>query len=205
MPNKRCPRIQYNEGDCFAFPLEGGGYARGIIARMNGKGKILAYYFLPRFDTLEKVVFENDLQAINAFYVGFSGDPGLRYQSWSVIGRVQPWDRKNWPMPVFGLVNTLSINGKEFTTSQFRCYDEKTLQWVKTETVSVELASKLPRDGSAQNGWIESVMSKIITDIENGICPRSSYYRPLDFMFQVIKELSLSNIFETPEKQKTFL
>ncbi len=39
--------LNYSEGDCISIPLREGGYARGVVARMNGSGIIFGYFFGP--------------------------------------------------------------------------------------------------------------------------------------------------------------
>lgn len=40
--------LTYPEGDCFAIPLRGGGYAAGVLARVNPKAALLGYCLRPR-------------------------------------------------------------------------------------------------------------------------------------------------------------
>jgi hypothetical protein len=43
-------KINYREGDWFAVPLRDGGYAVGLVARMDNRGGVLGYFFGPRRD-----------------------------------------------------------------------------------------------------------------------------------------------------------
>lgn len=40
----------YREGSRFAVPLRQGGYAVGLVARVNPRGVLLGYFFGPRHD-----------------------------------------------------------------------------------------------------------------------------------------------------------
>lgn len=43
-------KLPYSEGDVFAVALRDGGYGTGVVARMDGKGSVLGYFFGRRYD-----------------------------------------------------------------------------------------------------------------------------------------------------------
>ena len=43
---------RYEEGDWFAVPLQNGGYSLGLVARADGEGGVLGYFFGPRREQL---------------------------------------------------------------------------------------------------------------------------------------------------------
>jgi hypothetical protein len=48
-------KLPDSEGDGFAVPLRDGGYAIGVVARMDRKGSVLGYFFGPRYDEPPKL------------------------------------------------------------------------------------------------------------------------------------------------------
>lgn len=45
-------KLNYKEGDWFAVPLGGAGYALGLVARVGRRGVTFGYFFGPRRVTL---------------------------------------------------------------------------------------------------------------------------------------------------------
>lgn len=93
---------KYPESTVFAVPLEGGGYALGLVARRAPRGRILfGYFFGPRLSSVPKL---NEVPHLNQFHAIDKcqfGDLGLFEGSWPVIGQLKPWNREDWPMPLF--------------------------------------------------------------------------------------------------------
>ena len=94
---QRRPRlkINYQEGDWFGVPLEGGGYAVGVLARFR-KGpygsNLFGYFFGPRrraLPSLEELKRLTPDDAINACHFGHLG---LVQNEWPIIGRNEPWE-----------------------------------------------------------------------------------------------------------------
>jgi hypothetical protein len=155
--------INYTEGDCFIFPLRDGGFARGIVVRMDTLGGILGYFYGPILQTSEEAKITNDLIPANAIYVHFCGDLGLvddKY-AWHVIGKIPDWSRKNWSMPIFGSVDLLRPSRGEI-----RIYDEDTLQLLRIKVVTASEAKQYPEDGVGGCGFIEKQVSKILHRLE---------------------------------------
>jgi hypothetical protein len=98
--------LPYREGDWFAVPLPGGGYAVGLVARASRIGKILlGYFFGPRRDEVPALSELLELQAGDAVLVDLFGDLSLYNREWPLLGSTPQWDRTRWPMPVFGEVD----------------------------------------------------------------------------------------------------
>jgi len=164
-PKKRY-KANYSEGDCFVFPLRDGGFARGVIARHDLAhdrpiGKLLGYFFPPIYNTLSEAVISEDLKQENAIYISLFSDGGLIKGDWKIIGKIEPWTREEWPLPIFGTVLELINKG------ELRRYDEETLDtsselWTR---VSIDEALKYPKDGFAGHGFIEIVISKKLHNI----------------------------------------
>lgn len=162
--NKKKYKINYSEGDCFLFPLTDGGFARGIVCRMDKQGGLLGYFYGPLLKSESEAVISEDLKPENAVYIHMCGDLGLvdEKYGWKVIGSIPGWKKEDWPMPVFGSVDTLRNRG------EMRFFDENTLQWLhqKTIFITVEEAKKLPGSGLGGCGFIEKQVSKILRERE---------------------------------------
>lgn len=92
--------LPYAEGFRFLVPLKGGGYARGVIARMApGGGTLLGYFFGPRV-TKEAACFDKVKPEDAILRVRF-GDLDLVRNKWPVFGSLDVWDRSEWPIPEF--------------------------------------------------------------------------------------------------------
>src|ERR1051326_1156729 len=95
---KEKSKIQHEEGTVFAVPLRSNGYVRGVIARLNERGLLFAYFFGPKLLSLDHFALA-DLSPDRAILIGKCGDLGLLEGKWPVIGRIVPWKRALWPMP----------------------------------------------------------------------------------------------------------
>lgn len=92
--------IKYSEGDAFAVPLRGGGFARGVVTRVSKQGKILiGYFFGPKLNELPGEC--DSLSPIDAVKIFRCGDLGLISGEWPLIGKISDWDRSLWPSPQF--------------------------------------------------------------------------------------------------------
>ena len=147
-------KINYSEGDCLAVPLRSGGYARGIIARMDGKGGVLGYFFGPMFRSLEKIKDCSDLKADKAILVGRCGDLGLLNGEWKVIDRLSNWNKSEWPMPPF-----IRVDESE-SRAWLSYYDENDFSFIKEERVSPELVNAYPYDRDMGYGAVELRLTK---------------------------------------------
>lgn len=149
-------RIAYAEGQCFMLPLRGGGFARGVVARMDGRGRVLGYFFGPNLSSETDAWVTGDLRAQNTVLVRMFGDLGLLKGEWRVIGNVVPWRRDEWPLPPF--CYTYDDTG-EFV---LRYYDDQTLDFSCEEKVPEEVAKRYPRDGLSGYGAIEIHLAKLL-------------------------------------------
>jgi Immunity protein 26 len=137
MPRRKLP---YKEGDWFCVPLESGGYGLGIVARTNGRGCILGYFFGPR---RAEVPSEGDAMGLTcgeAVLVAVVGDLGILERKWSIVWSPGVWDREQWPVPAFGKVDEAEAKG-------WRIEYSDALQAVRSIRVSLDEARRLPADG----------------------------------------------------------
>jgi len=152
---KKSDPLPYREGDWFAVPLRGGGYALGIAARLNGEGKVLGYFFGPKREEIPVLADAVSLSPEQAIHVRFFGDLGLLDGTWPILGRLDTWQRSVWRMPAFGRYFP------ELKTPPFRIeYEDDTLRQIGETKITPEECQKLPRDGSSGFGAIEITLTK---------------------------------------------
>jgi hypothetical protein len=156
-------KTSYREGDWFAIPLRDRGYARGVVARMNGVGGILGYFFGPRLDSLPNDLSSGELTASRAVYVSICSDMGLQDRTWPVLGRIEPWDRTAWPLPLFGSV---AVDGSIAWCTE---YADDLDTMVRHTEIPVEEAQRLPRDGSDGSGAVEIILTRLLSSFEQSI------------------------------------
>ncbi len=149
-------KLSYAEGDWVAVPLRSGGYAVGLVARADGRGGAVGYFFGPRLKTPPSPGSLDRLRPGDAILIEIFGDLGLMEGEWPVIGPHSKWIREHWPLPAFGRID-------EFAGTALRIeYDEVTLEEVGNKPISVQEASQLPRDGLAGSGDVEIRLTKMI-------------------------------------------
>ena len=155
MPKKK---LNYTEGTCFLVPLRKGGYARGVVARMNGKGKVFGYFWGPKFDKAEDGVVDVTLTAQSAIFVGKFGDLGFLKEEWPIIGKIEPWIRTDWPLP------PLLRTDERAQIGFISYYDDNNLRCLREEKVKLgEVdASKFPEDSLLGYGAVEIHLAKLL-------------------------------------------
>jgi len=135
-------KLPYKEGDWFAVPLTGGGYGSGLIARSPKRGKVLlGYFFGPRRSELPDIADLLRLTPEQAVLVEQFGDLSLIRKEWPILGSTPDWDRRRWPMPVFGSVEELTGVGWRIEYP-----DEDPSARPRRTPVSPEEARRLPED-----------------------------------------------------------
>lgn len=145
----------YKEGDWFAVPLEGGGHALGLIARMRGSG-IFGYFFGRRYSKLPTLADAASLTPSDAIQRLIFGDLDLLEGRWAVLGSLPDWDRQAWSMPSF--VHKDVLSGRLY----IRTYDENSLRLLSERHAAVdEDAASLPEDGSFGAGAVTNRLSRL--------------------------------------------
>src|ERR1700729_2790067 len=94
-------KVKYREGDWFAVPLLDGGFGVGVIARANPKAALLGYFFGPVRSAVPTLNDVADLKPADAVLIRKFGHLGIVQGRWPLIGRIDGWDRREWPTPVF--------------------------------------------------------------------------------------------------------
>jgi hypothetical protein len=153
-------RKNYREGDWFAIPLRGGGFAAGIVARsMPDDGGInLGYFFGPSRDDVPHLSELAPLKPSDAVLVRRFGDLGLIEGSWPVIGRTAEWDRSLWPIPRFGRFEGLTNRAFEVIYE-----DNDPSMAIREILTGKDKIFSLPVDRLSGSGAIEIVLTHRLT------------------------------------------
>jgi hypothetical protein len=147
-------KTSFREGDWFAVPLSEGGYAVGVVARANTAGVLFGYFFGPRRDAVPSLTDVQGLAPEDAVLVGKFGYLGLRERKWPILGRLETWNRRDWPMPAF--VRYEELSGRSFKV----IYDENDPnRLVREEQIPPGAAEQGPQDGLMGAGFVEEVLS----------------------------------------------
>lgn len=155
-------KIKYKKGSCIAVPLRGGGFARGIIARMDGKGGIFGYFFGPKYSSYQDILSCSNLRHKDSILVGRFGDLGLLNGEWKVIDEITNWDDNCWPMPPF-----LRIDEYE-NKAWLSYYDENDFSFLKEIEVSPDLKDKYPYDRNMGYGAVEIRLTTLLKGLREG-------------------------------------
>jgi len=149
-------RLSYREGDCFALPLRAGGFARGVVVRLDRKGIVLGYFFGPRLASLSEATIDDTLRPEKAVLLARFGDLGLQKGEWRVIGHIDPWDREAWRIPGFLHLDERGDRG-------FVRYYDDSLRFVREERVTGSAISlHAPRDALLGYGAAEIRLTKLL-------------------------------------------
>lgn len=153
---RRRMKVNYLAGSCFLVPLRNGGYARGVVARLNGKGLVFGYFFGPRLASPEDAS-ACGLRPDQAVLIGKFGDLSLTSGAWKSLGLVEAWTPKEWPMPP--LVRVDEATGQ--ATLSF--YDERTFECIKEEVAPSGSQDRYPYDRTMGAGAVEIRLSKLLS------------------------------------------
>lgn len=154
MPERTLP---YRDGTWFAVPLRTAGYGIGVVARCDGKGIVLGYFFGPKALSPPSLAEVCQLPPERAVLIRRFGDLGLLRGEWPIIGHDPHWDRRRWPAPSFGRI---ALDGQWAVAVQ---YDEEDIGSVVSERpISVEEARTLPDNGLSGYGAIEIRLTKLL-------------------------------------------
>jgi len=150
-------KVPYSEGDVFAVPLRDGGYALGVVGRMDGKGSVLGYFFGHRYDEVPDLAHVGELNAVDNVLVQIFGDLGLIRGKWPVLGRLRVWRPEEWPMPAFG-------RHEELTGRYLRVEyaDDDPNSRPREVEVPREEYQHLPEDGLAGFGFTEARLTRLL-------------------------------------------
>ncbi|MFI6303610.1 immunity 26/phosphotriesterase HocA family protein [Amycolatopsis thailandensis] len=143
-------KLPYSPGDIFAVPLRDHGYALGVVARANGKGIVLGYFFGPRLESIEEVPKVLAFEVDSAIKICRCGDLGLIREEWPVVGRVESWDPARWTVPDFCRDENIRV-----------VYDGDSLSMSREERVDPREGRLLPQDGLEGAGYVEIKLTRL--------------------------------------------
>jgi hypothetical protein len=155
MPRKKLP---YKEGDWIAVPIENDKYIVGKVARSDGRGLVLGYFFEPALDKVPPLDAVNKLQPSDAALIRKFGDLGLIRYGWPVIGQTGEWRREEWPVPVFSQIDIID------SSKTYKVYYDDNVDMNSRKTVRVppdEIVG-LPQDGLSGCGALQTRLERII-------------------------------------------
>lgn len=149
-------KINYEEGTVFAVPLRTGGFGRGLVCRLDGKGIIYGVFFGPKCNKIED--FKNALSIPEAGIVleRTFGDLGIIKGEWPILGMLDSWKRENWPVPIFARIDEKAA--KAWAAK----YDQNTLKFIDDKRIPIEDARKLPSEALSGAGAIEILLTKCL-------------------------------------------
>lgn len=150
--------LPYKEGTLFFVPLRNGGYARGVVARAGGEGKVLfGYFFGPRQPSADAADLA-DLDPAKAILRVRFGDLGLINGEWPIRGQIPGWNRAQWLMPDFVRKDPLGRKGPVLVR-----YSDADPARVEMETPTTDHA-ELGVDSISGYGSVEIKLTKLLCD-----------------------------------------
>ncbi|RSN36996.1 hypothetical protein DMC61_02675 [Amycolatopsis sp. WAC 04169] len=144
-------KLPYSTGDIFAVPLRDHGYALGVVARADGKGIVLGYFFGPRAESIEGLPEVRSFDIDSAIKVCRCGDLGLIRENWPLIGRVESWDPGQWNVPDFCRDGDIRV-----------VYDGDSLEVSREERLDPRECRRLPQDGLEGAGFVELKLTRLL-------------------------------------------
>ena len=150
-------KVSYREGDWFAVPLRDGGFGAGLIARASPGGVLLGYFFGPARPGVPTLGEVADLRPGDAVLVRKFGHLGIVQGRWPLVGRLDGWDRWEWPTPVF-------VRYEELTGRSFRVFydDDDPNRVLREEQVAPGEAEQAPKDGLMGAGFAEGALTRLL-------------------------------------------
>jgi hypothetical protein len=154
------PEPTYQEGDWFAVPLRGGGYAAVIIARTmpRKEGVLLGYFFGPRRDSVPNLGELSALSASDAALVERFGDLGILDGTWPLVGHTDRWDRGAWPTPAFGRLEELTGRALKVIYD-----DDNPNRLLREERIDPSELASMPKDGLSGAGAVERILTRLLS------------------------------------------
>jgi hypothetical protein len=157
-------KVKFQEGDVFAVPLDEGGYILGIIVR-NNKIAPLGYFFKKVYPEVPDNC-ELDLSKDSLLTAVVFGVIGLARGEWPIIGRVEGFQRKDWPVPLFQkeMLDSVGSYAVEYSDDDFT-------NPVGVHRLPEEEVAKLPPVGLFGYQALISYVSMLLK--EEGLLPRN--------------------------------
>jgi hypothetical protein len=125
---------------------------------MDGEGLVVGYFFGPKRDALPSLIDADGLTPSETVMALRFGDLGLlgRHHHWSVLGRLEEWDREDWPIPVF-------VQGDDEVGFFGWVYSEADLAGPReVKSLSAEEAAPLSPGGLSGAGAVEIRLTEVL-------------------------------------------
>jgi hypothetical protein len=152
---------QFDLGDAFAVPLNDGGYAVGVVARMSRSSILFGYFFGPKVPERPDSAVLTDLTPERAILVGRFGYLGIKGGAWRAIGRLPAWDEQVWTFPP--LVRPEQIRGGSLLVTYDN--DDPSLT-VHERYFPAGVVPGGPKDGLMGAGFVETRLTRLLSDSE---------------------------------------
>jgi len=152
-------KLNYTEGACFLVTLEGGGFARGVVARHNRRGVVFGYFFGPPLTSVEEATTD-DLRPERAVLRGMFGDLFILQGKWPILEQVKNWVPKEWPMPPLVRVDDAA---RRATLSY---YDDRTFRGLREEEVPLSAVKLYPYDSTMGAGAAELCVARLLSHFQ---------------------------------------
>lgn len=132
MKKSKANRINYREGTCFFVPLRNGGFARGVVTRLDGCGGVYACFFGPKL--IQPAGTFDDVRPESTLLSGRCGDLGLIEGEWPLAGQLKDWDRKDWILPALYREDTKAQK------AWLSYYDDDDLEFIREVPIEYDQA-----------------------------------------------------------------
>ncbi|MDJ1482702.1 Imm26 family immunity protein [Cytophagaceae bacterium YF14B1] len=95
-------RYKYSIGDLFYVPLSEKGYCVGLITHIHPRNKVpLGCFFRKLYSQVPTIIDREIIKKENVILVKRFGIQGFDEGTWSIIGKLDTFDKAEWPIPVF--------------------------------------------------------------------------------------------------------
>jgi hypothetical protein len=150
-------KLPYREGTWFSVPLRTGGFAVGVVAKLDGHGGIFGYFFKPARSGLPTMAELSQLASQDAVFMRRFGDLGILKGKWPIVGHSEHWDAPSWPMPPF--VSVDRVSGKAFLVTLGDRFEELSRQDHVPSS-----ADRYPEDADSGYGAVELHLTRICSE-----------------------------------------
>lgn len=149
-------KLKIQEGDVFSYPINDDLFGIGLVLRINGM-IMLSVFFDPKFVNQDSNVLKLDLSKQVIFFTCLCSALGIKNSRWKILGKLESWDKRQWPIPVFKRKDSLS---GEYSKVFYNENLEET-NCIEVESGAVTIID-CPDDGLAGYGYVESKMKKLL-------------------------------------------
>jgi hypothetical protein len=128
----------------------------GLIVRASRNGVLLGYFFGPRRAEVPALDQLTALTPTDAVLVRRFGHMGLAQRKWPILGRLDGWDRREWPVPAF--VRYEELSGRSFRVIYD---DDDPNKLLREEQISPGVAEQGPKNGLMGAGFAEKALTSL--------------------------------------------